>query len=164
MRALPCLFVPNQGPAFVILGRVGQQLRVGISAAEEPRLLNDLSMSGVAYFFQLREAPPNPEKSWVWGALYRFAGLIGQGSISSLVAGVILMASSLFLMAAYSLIIPTGAKENLLYLTIGAIAAVILSYFFIKQRASILALISGRIEYLFGTAVLQHVLSLPPLS
>ncbi|CAM3820439.1 peptidase domain-containing ABC transporter [Polynucleobacter antarcticus] len=161
-RAYPCLFVPDQGAAFVVLGRIGQQLRVGESTESEPRLLSDLAMPGIAYFFTQLEKSTAKKKSWVGQTLYRFSGLIGQGSIASLISGVILMGSSLFLMAAYSVIIPSGAKETLFYLTIGAVIAVVLSYFFVKQRADILSFISGRIEYLFGTAVLQHVLALPP--
>jgi ATP-binding cassette subfamily C protein LapB len=161
-RAFPCLFVPLDGPAFVVLGRIGKQLRVGNSTEVDPSLLTDLAVPGTAYFFQQMEKGANPNKSWVGKTLYRFTGLVGQGSIASLVSGVILMGSSLFLMAAYSVVIPSGAQSTLFYLTIGAIAAVILSYFFVRQRARILSLISGRIEYLFGTAVLQHVLALPP--
>ena len=161
-RAYPCLFVPDQGPAFVVLGRIGHQLRVGNSTEREAILMNELAIPGIAYFFQQLEKSAHPNKSWVGKTLYRFAGLIGQGSIASLVSGVILMGSSLFLMAAYSVVIPAGAKATLFYLSIGAIAAVILSYFFVRQRARILSLIAGRIEYLFGTAVLQHILALPP--
>lgn len=161
-RAFPCLFVPSEGAAFVVLGRIGQQLRVGVSTEAEPRLISNLTVPGIAYFFQQLEKNAAKKKSWVGQTLYRFAGLIGQGSMASLISGVILMGSSLFLMAAYSVVIPSGAKETLLYLTIGAVTAVILSYYFIRQRADILSFISGRIEYLFGTAVLQHVLALPP--
>ncbi|WP_062310037.1 peptidase domain-containing ABC transporter [Polynucleobacter sinensis] len=161
-RAFPCLFVPDHGAAFVVLGRIGQQLRVGESTEGDPRLMNDLAMPGTAYFFHQLEKGAAKKKSWVSQTLYRFAGLIGQGSMASLISGVILMGSSLFLMAAYSVVIPSGAKETLFYLTIGAITAVILSYYFVRQRADILSFISGRIEYLFGTAVLQHVLALPP--
>ena len=161
-RAFPCLFVPDEGAAFVVLGRIGQELRVGDSTESEPRLLNQLAIPGCAYFFQEHEKSATKKKSWVTHTLSRFAGLIGQGSIASLISGVILMGSSLFLMAAYSVVIPSGAKETLFYLTIGAVAAVVLSYFFVRQRAHILSFISGRIEYLFGTAVLQHVLALPP--
>ena len=161
-RAFPCLFVPDEGAAFVVLGRIGQELRIGDSTESEPRLLSQLAVPGCAYFFQEQEKSTAKKKSWVNQTLYRFSGLIGQGSIASLISGVILMGSSLFLMAAYSVVIPSGAKETLFYLTIGAVVAVILSYFFVRQRAHILSFISGRIEYLFGTAVLQHVLALPP--
>ena len=161
-RAFPCLFVPAEGPAFVVLGRIGQQLRVGDSTDADPRLISNLATPGIAYFFQQFEKSAVKKKSWVSQTLSRFSGLIGQGSMASLISGVILMGSSLFLMAAYSVVIPSGAKETLFYLTIGAVAAVIMSYYFIRQRADILSFISGRIEYLFGTAVLQHVLALPP--
>jgi len=161
-RAFPCLFVPKKGAAFVVLGRIGHQLRVAQSTESEPLLVSNLNISGSAYFFNELEKKSASKKSWVNQTLYRFAGLIGQGSIASLISGVILMASSLFLMAAYSVVIPTGAEETLFYLGIGAAAAVVMSYFFMKQRANILSFISGRIEYLFGTAVLQHVLALPP--
>jgi ABC-type bacteriocin/lantibiotic exporter with double-glycine peptidase domain len=74
------------------------------------------------------------------------------------------MSGSLFLMVVYSTIIPSGALDTLFYLSLGAFIALAFSYFFIRQRASILSYISGRIEYLFGTAILQHVLAMPPSS
>ena len=78
-RAFPCLFAPLNGPAFVVLGRIGQQLRVGNSTEVEPSLLSDLTVPGTAYFFQQMEKGVNPNKSWVGKTLYRFAGLVGQG-------------------------------------------------------------------------------------
>jgi len=161
-RALPCLFVPNEGKAFVVLGRIGNQLRIGQDSVTEPRLEANLAMEGRAYFYERAEFKLPDNKSWVAHTLYRFAPLIGQASLSSLVSGVVIMSGSLFLMLVYSTIIPSGALDTLFYLSIGAFIALAFSYFFIRQRASILAFISGRIEYLFGTAILQHVLAMPP--
>ncbi|OWF65925.1 hypothetical protein B6A14_09210 [Polynucleobacter hirudinilacicola] len=161
-RALPCLFIPNEGKAFVVLGRIGNQLRVGQDSVTEPRLESNLGMEGRAYFYERAEFKLPDNKSWVAHTLYRFSPLIGQATISSLVSGVVIMSGSLFLMVVYSTIIPSGALDTLFYLSLGAFIALAFSYFFIRQRASILSYISGRIEYLFGTAILQHVLAMPP--
>ena len=161
-RALPCLFIPNVGDAFVILGRIGNKLRLGADVISEPRLESNLSIEGRAFFYERAESTLADNRSWVAHTLYRFAPLIGQATLSSLVSGVVIMSGSLFLMVVYSTIIPSGAIDTLFYLSLGALIALVLSYFFVRQRANILAFIAGRIEYLFGTAILQHVLEMPP--
>ncbi|MBJ7380371.1 MAG: ATP-binding cassette domain-containing protein [Polynucleobacter sp.] len=161
-RAMPCLFLPNEGSAFVILGRIGNQLRLGASPISEPYMESNLSMTGRAFFYEKSDFKLPEQRSWVAHTLYRFSSLIGQATISSLVSGVVIMSGSLFLMVVYSTIIPSGALDTLFYLAFGAFVALSLSYFFVVQRASILSYIAGRIEYLFGTAILQQVLKMPP--
>ncbi len=95
-------------------------------------------------------------------ALKRFAPLVGQATISALVTGLVLMAGPLFMMVVYSTVIPTGAKDTLFYLMIGAVLALVSSFAFMRHRAHILAFIAGRIEYLFGATILQQVLRMSP--
>ena len=161
-RSLPCLFVPDRDLAFVVLGRTGHQVRVSNDPTQEVRLESDLNIEGRAFFYEQVARSTVETGSWATRALKRFAPLIGQATVSALVTGLVLMAGPLFLMVVYSTVIPTGAEDTLLYLTIGSVLALLSSFAFMRHRAHILAYIAGRIEYLFGATILQQVLRMSP--
>ncbi|WP_114638756.1 peptidase domain-containing ABC transporter [Polynucleobacter necessarius] len=162
-RSLPCLFVPDNGPAFIAMGRLGHQMRIGDSATGEVRMEANLNIAGRAYFYEVAETNVNDTRSWVGRVLLRFSPLIGQATLSALVSGLVMMSGPLFLSIVYSTVIPSGAKDTLIYLTIGAAIGLGAGYFFMRHRARILAYISGRIEYLFGATILQQVLKMSPV-
>ena len=161
-RSLPCLFIPNDGPAMVVMGRIGDQMRIGFDTDSEPMLEPDLSIEGRAFFYEPAAFAIPEGRSWVRVVVGRFAPLISQATISALISGLVMMAGPLFLMIVYSTVIPTGSGVTLFYLSVGATIAVASGYYFMRHRASILAFIAGRIEYLFGTAILQQVLRMQP--
>ena len=162
-RSLPCLFVPDaEQTAFVVMGRLGKQMRIDDSATGEARLENDLNLTGRAFFYELAESHTSDARSWVNRVLLRFSPLIGQASLSALVSGLVMLSGPLFLAIVYSTVIPSGAKDTLLYLTIGAAIGLGAGYYFMRHRARILAYIAGRIEYLFGATILQQVLKMSP--
>jgi len=161
-RALPCLFVPDGASAFIAMGRVGQQMRVAINEAGEVKLEPNLNIMGHAYFYELAEHKIPEGSSWVARVLRRFAPLVGQATLSALISGLVIMAGPLFMMVVYSTVIPSGAKDTLAYLALGATIALSACYFFMRHRARILAYIAGRIEYLFGATILQQVFQMPP--
>ncbi|QWD89970.1 peptidase domain-containing ABC transporter [Polynucleobacter sp. MWH-Braz-FAM2G] len=162
-RSLPCLFVPDEDiPAFVVMGRIGNQMRVGVTQDSEGKLEPRLDMRGKAYFYDLAEIDLADQRSWVGRVLRRFMPLIGQATLSALVSGLVMMSGPIFLSIVYTHVIPAGAKATLLYLAIGAAIALGAGYYFMKHRANILAYIAGRIEYLFGATILQQVLKMSP--
>lgn len=161
-RSLPCLFVPDRDLAFVVLGRTGHQARVANDPDQEVRLESNLNLEGRAFFYEQVSRGAAENGSWSMLALKRFGPLVAQATISALVSGLILMAGPLFMMVVYSTVIPTGAEDTLLYLTIGSVLALVSSFAFMRHRANILAYIAGRIEYLFGASILQQVLRMSP--
>ncbi|MGI9143728.1 MAG: ATP-binding cassette domain-containing protein [Fluviibacter sp.] len=160
-RSMPCLFVPDHGPSMVLMGRVANQVRIGFDVLSEPQMVSDLEQTGRALFFETVDAKVPDNRSWVRSILRRFSPLIMQGALSALVSGVVAITGSLFMMVVYSTVIPTGSGTTLFYLAVGTIIAVASGYYFTKHRSEILAYISGRIEYLFGTVILQQVLHMP---
>ena len=161
-RSLPCLFLPDEGFGFIAMGRVGKHMRKGVSESAEVDLEPNLNMMGQAFFYELADTKTPDNRSWVFRVMLRFSPLIGQATISALVTGLVIMAGPLFMMAVYSLIIPTGAQDTLLYLGIGSVLALVMAFFFMRQRARILSYIAGRIEYLFGATILQQVFKMSP--
>ena len=162
-RMLPCLFVTIDGNAFTVIERRGDTLWISSDATQEPQKLTDLAQYGRAYFFIKDTTKPiTQNSSWVKRAIARFRPLIVQAGISSMVSGLVMVIGSLFMMAVYNEIIPSGSKKILFYLSFGVLLSLVIGWYLMKHRAEILAYISGRIEYLFGTAVLQQILSLSP--
>lgn len=162
-RTVPCLFIPNTGRAFVVLERKGNTLTVAEDSASGERQETNLSIAGRAFFFtKVTDTPAAQEREFVPKTIGRFRPLIIQAGLSSIVSGLVLITGSLFIMAAYNQVIPSGSVNVLFYLAAGVLLALIVGAFFIHHRAKILSTIAGRIEYLFGATVLQQIMSLSP--
>jgi ATP-binding cassette, subfamily C, bacterial LapB len=162
-RSLPCLFIPDSGRAFVILSKTGQRVIVSEDIAKEDRVLSNLNISGRAFFFtKVEEKAVSQPQDWVSTTLGRFRPLIIQAGLSSIVSGLVLITGSLFIMVAYNQVIPSASTSTLGYLSFGVLLALIVGAFFVVHRAKILAAIAGRIDYLFGSTILQQIMGLSP--
>jgi ATP-binding cassette subfamily B protein len=158
--ALPCLFVPAGGSSFVVLGRVGAQVRVTTSIDQEPYLHANALLTGHAYFIHPVDIAAN-ERQPVRAVLRRFSAQFLQSGVAELFAGFLLVTSPLFSMAIYTAVIPSGATDTLLYLGVGTAVAVALSFLFTRYRIAILSLVTGRVDFLFGTMVTGQLLKMP---
>lgn len=164
-RTLPCLFLPDDGPAFVVLARKGNSFTVSHNANAAEATRTDLDLSGRAFFFTKADPKAQAqqqESAWVSKSVGRFRPLIVQAGLSSIVSGLVLITGSLFIMAAYNQVIPSASIHTLFYLALGVLLALIVGGFFIFHRARILSTIAGRIDYLFGSTILQQIMGLSP--
>lgn len=161
-RRMPCLFVPDEGPALVVIGRSGDQIRVNGYPDGTAAASSDQGQRGYAYFFEPVEKRVTDGKSWVWRAVTRFSPLLFQAMIAAVMVGATTMIAPLFLNVVYGTIIPSGALDSLLYVSAGAVMAILVGYAFMRQRARILAQVAARIDYLFGASILQQVLRMAP--
>jgi ATP-binding cassette subfamily B protein len=163
-RLAPCLFIPENGEAFVILERHNGTFLVASSMDEEPHKIEHGNIAGTAFFFLEKGAvkPNAPATSWVRTAVLRFRPLIIQAGLSSVLSGLIMVIGSLFMMLVYNEIIPSGSIKILLYLSFGVLLSLAVSMALVYHRANILSYIAGRIEYLFGTTILQQIMRLSP--
>lgn len=161
-RSVPCLFIPDHTPAFVVTGCVDGQIRVARNLDTPSELLQDTHVRGRALFYEYVERKPSEIRSWVANVILRFTPMMVMATVTALLSGLVMMTSSLFLTVVYSTVIPTGAQDTLAYLTVGAVVAIAVSYFFMRHRAKILAFVAGRVEYIFGTEILKRVLQMAP--
>lgn len=163
-RLLPCLFLPEKGPALVLL-EAGETGFVAVEGGDGGRtIIEPDKRKGQAFFFSRvasTTAPAENGASWVGGTFRRFRPLIAQTLVAALIFGIVLLPMPLFVMAVYEHVIPAGSFEALAYLTAGAALALVVSLLFVLNRSRALAYMSGRIEYLFGTTILRQILSLP---
>jgi ATP-binding cassette subfamily B protein len=161
-RLLPCLFLPEDGLAYVVLERNGDSLRVYDSAEERVIETGGLGRRGRAYFFRRADEAVQTQTSWALRVLMRMRPLVGHAMLSAVIYGLVLLPVPLFVMAVYGYVMPSGSLANLAYFTAGAAAAVLVGGIFIAHRARILSFIAGRIDFVFGTVVFRQILALPP--
>jgi ATP-binding cassette subfamily B protein len=160
-RLLPCLFVPPDRPALVVENRDG--IRSAHDGTKDCDIA-DLPQSarlGTIYRYHSKSTADAEVQDWVVSIFRRFSSLIPSlFFIGTLHAGLTL-ASPLFLILVYGSVIPSGSLIFLAELYIGVVLTVLIGFFALRQKASILAFISGRVDYLMSTSILSRVLAMP---
>jgi len=161
-RLLPCLFLPADGAALVLLERGAEGLRAFDSAAGAEATVAGIARRGRAFFFNRSQEVAAAPSGWALRALGRMRPLVGYAMLSAVIYGLVLLPVPLFVMAVYGFVMPSGSLANLAYFTAGAVVAIAVGGIFIVHRARILSFIAGRIDFVFGTAVFKQILALPP--
>lgn len=167
-RLMPCLFVPDDGPAMVVLKPApdGQLLAFdGEKALIEPSG-SSREAKGTAYFF----FPASEETEdllvrqkqigWFRATTERFRPLLWQIFGLTFFINLMAIASPLFVMSVYDKVVPTGSLSTLAYLLAGILLALVVEHFLSRMRSKAVAYLGGRLDYIFGNAVFQRILSL----
>lgn len=160
-RGYPCLILPDEGPAALLVERTSTgfllQNQLGNQLYERHELGHGRSL------FFTRDAM-NTEMSgdWTRATVTRMRPILLQAALVSMLIGILMLSGSLFTMSVYNRIIPTGSIETLAYLVAGVLLSFGLVFTLIKHRARLLSYIAGRIEYVFGTAAMEKLMSLSP--
>ncbi len=165
-RLIPCLFLPGDGEAVVLLSRDAE----GIHAFDGGRgIYTDIpvgSRRGTAIFCKRvdkDELPQNQSKTgWFAAVGDRFRGLAYQLLGLTLGLNVLALVTPLFVMAVYDQVVATGSMSTLAYLSIGVGIAIVFDLVLRTIRARILAYVGARLDTIVGNAIFQKILHLPP--
>lgn len=166
-RLLPCLFLPEDGDARVLL-RVEPD--GSLTAFEGGGLtlehLSVQSQKGELQYFSRAEAQAvSPAReSWVSSILTRFHGLVWMGLILSVGINALGLAAPLFVMTVYSSVVPSSDLQLIPYLALGAILALAVESMLRRLRGQVLSYIGARIDFIVGNGILQKLLALPAWS
>ncbi len=167
-RALPCLFVPDDGPAMVVVRGDKDTLHIFDSMDEAYIDITPGGVQGTAYFFQTIANDPKAKKqqegSWFKGVSDRFRGLVYQMFAVTFFLNVLALATPLFVMAVYDQVVGAGSLTMLAYLSIGVTIALGCDLFLRRVRTHILSFIAARIDNIVGNAVFKRIMFLPPTS
>lgn len=166
-RLMPCLFVPDRGPAMVVLGYEEGGLRVFDGARAEYRVLHNKPVGlGTAYFFKAEEhddqAARQAKRGWFWAVMDRFRPLVWQTLLVTFLSNLLMVVTPLFIMAVYDRVISTGSLSTLQYLLIGAAIALVGDALLKGIRARMIAYTGARLGHIIGNAVFQRILGLAP--
>lgn len=167
-RLMPCLFIPESGAALVILKPApdGQLLAFdGEKALIEPVTLPPTA-KGTAYYF----SPASEETEellarqkqigWFRATTERFRPLLWQIFGLTFSINLMALASPMFVMSVYDKVVPTGSLSTLAYLLLGILLALGIEHLLARMRSKAVAYLGGRLDYIFGNAVFQRILSL----
>ena len=166
-RLLPCLFVPENKAAVVVIGSEDGIVSIfnGDTGTYEA-LTEDSSWKGRAYFFKKvdpEEMQSNQQKrGWFRSIADRFRPLVYQILGITFLLNLLALATPLFIMAVYDKVVATGSIPTLMYFGIGVGIALICDVVLRTIRTKIMAYVGARFDNLIGNAVFERILFLPP--
>jgi len=166
-RLLPCLFVPDQHSALIVLENNNGLLTVFNGATEKyERIPEGKLWRGVAFFFdkidddELRAK--EKKAGWFRTITDRFRPLVYQILAVTLLLNLLALATPLFIMAVYDKVISSGSYATLSYFGMGVGIALFCDVFLRVIRSKIMAFIGARLDNLVGNAIFERILFLPP--
>ncbi len=163
---MPCLFVPNNGSAIVLLRGNENSLFIFDGGEVKYKQIRNSTAEGNVVFFRridsAHEGLLGVQQDWFWKLMGRFkanfAIIAGLTFFISLLA----LAYPLFIMSIYDKILVSESLVNLESWLIGIILVIIANVGFSFIRSQYLSFFSLRIGNVVGNQVLRRMLYLPP--
>ncbi len=167
-RLMPCLFDVEDGPAMVLVGSDDSGI-IAFDAAVQDYITIPFAetedLKGTAYFFRPVDREKvgqwSTGKNWFQAVISRFMPLIRRILMMTFLLNLLALATPLFIMAVYDLVIGSGSYQTLTYLLVGVAIAIFCDIGLRLMRGTMLAYIGARLDYIIGSTVLQKILSLP---
>ena len=167
-RLLPCLYVPEDSSAMVIVERLPSgQFRAVEGASGKERMLDPEDSDADFYLFKPQDDDKQPlaaSPSWFGALARRFQRYILAIFGLTVASTVLALAAPLFVRSIYDHVLPSGDVAMQSYLLLGISLAFLLDFLLRRLKSRIVGHIGGRAEYLMGTRVFQQVISLPAAS
>lgn len=164
-RLMPCLFVPRDKPAIIILERLENgALRVFDSVSQSETEITPTTEIGEFFLFQKAETSlksRRSESSWLGGLLLRFQSHIIMSFALTMAGALLALAPPLFVRSILDLVLPTGDIVMGAFLMIGVVVAITVDGLLRNLKSQIMAFIGGRFEYILGNTLFQRIINLP---
>ena len=165
-RLMPCLFLPEDGDAILLLGRQADTVRIFDGGKDAHAEIPVSDSKGTAYIFQAVETEDlvsaQQKVGWFRAVTERFRSLFYQTLGITLILNLLALATPLFVMAVYDKVVATGSIPTLAYFAVGVGIAIACDMILRSVRARILAFIGARLDNIVGLAIFHKILFLPP--
>jgi len=162
---LPVLFVPDRGPALVLLAESDGGLLVYNGATGNREVVAADATRGTSFRFDERDRVGTGsgvvQGSWLLTVLVRFQPLIWLNLLITLCVTVLGLATPALLMIVYNSVIPAGNTGILPFLAVGAGIALAMESVLRILRKQVFAHMGARCEFLIGGAIFQRLMALP---
>ncbi len=168
-RLLPCLFVPDDGPAKVIIS-VSKETGFTVfnSDTVSVEIGKSYSEEGEAYIFKSVErkefTAPQGKDGWVRQIMSRFKKFIILSLGITIFSTFLSLATPLFVMGTFNFVLPMHDMKMALVLLIGVALAFILDWRLKRVKSGIMSFVSGRTEYIISNSIFKKIMALPTLS
>ena len=166
-RLLPCLFVPEDSPAKVVLDWTPEHgYRVFDSETVSVHTGVDLKQTGEAYVFRQtnKEDVQTVQRGgrWTRDVIFRFKGFMALTLGITILATILSLATPLFVMATFNFVLPTKDMQIAMLLVLGVSIAFLIEWQLKRLKGRILSFMAGRSEFIIGNSIFQKILNLPP--
>lgn len=167
-RLFPCLFDPENGSIKILLSASNEGIYAFDAETQEYRTLNkpaERKAKGSVFLF--RKTPKekigqwNSSQNWFRAVFNRFSPMTRQIMMITFILNILALATPLFIMAVYDMVIGASSKETLKFLVLGILIAFICDIMLRMIRGQIMSYVGARLDYIIGSTVLQKILSLP---
>ncbi len=165
-RLFPCLYLPDDGDAMIMLGYEPQGIRVFDGGKNTEVLVPRGNVRGTAYFFSPVDAADlqnsQSKVGWFRAVSERFRSLVYQTLGITLVLNILALVTPLFVKAVYDNVIATGSLPTLAFFAFGVGVAICCDVILRMIRSEIMAFIGARLDNIVGIAIFHKILFLPP--
>lgn len=164
-RNLPCLFLPDDGDALVLISVDHDGFQVFDGGRGCYTQIPRKSMKGMALFFSRIEEEDlgmQAKIGWFKTITDRFVPLVYQILGLTFILNLLALATPLFVMAVYDKVVATGSLTTLAYFAIGVGIAILCDAVLRSIRSRILAFVGARLDTLVGNSVFHKILFLTP--
>ncbi len=165
-RLFPCLYLPDDGDAMILLNYEPQGIRVFDGGRNEERVIPRGTTKGTAYFFSpvdADELQSNQSKvGWFRAVSERFRALVYQSLGITFILNILALVTPLFVMAVYDKVVATGSLPTLAFFAFGVGIAIGCDVILRMIRSKIMAFIGARLDNIVGIAIFHKILFLPP--
>lgn len=166
-RLFPCLFVPideTEAPK-VLREMVGNRISLYNSAIEKTEMMTPGPVDGYLVVFK-KEGTRNLLQDptlWFKNAIAPRKNLFYYVTFLTLLQTFLMLASPIYIINVYDLIIPTASYEMLVMFSLGVILAMFMLAVVMMIRFRLLAYLGVYIQQNVGNSIFQQLLRLPPV-
>lgn len=164
-RDLPCLFLPDNGLAMVVLERDGRQFHVFDPAKGMTSIDGDIAGSVLTFDAIVdadEQAVALKHGSWLLSTLKRFRPHLALAMIQTVCITLLAITSPMYVMAIYDRFITSAQDRTLGALLLVMLVALAAEMVLRSQRTRLLAQVGSRIDLLVGRAIFERLMGLPP--
>jgi ATP-binding cassette, subfamily C, bacterial LapB len=165
-RLYPCLFLPKNGDAMVLINLQGGKVNVYDGGKDQYLEIPKTSTEGEVLFFSVVDVedilPQQQKLGWFRAVNERFRSLFYQTLGLTFVLNILALATPLFVMGVYDKVVATGSMPTLAFFAVGVGIAMLCDLFLRYIRTRILAFIGARLDNIVGIAIFHKILFLPP--
>ncbi|PTQ07464.1 type I secretion system permease/ATPase [Sphingomonas oleivorans] len=170
---LPAVAILKGGRAAILLARIGSGFQVlDPDLGDQPVEIHGAQLAA-DYDGQLLLVARAPRRNvvgetsdtssgahWFWGAIAQNRGLYGQVVLAAFVSNILGLVAAIFSMVVYDRIIPNGAIESLIALTIGVTVALGFDFVIRMLRAAFIDRAGERADRAMGRRIFDQLLNL----
>ncbi len=165
-RLFPCIFLPEDGDAMILLSRQQQRIKIYDGGKPDYRVIEREAVKGTALFLTPVDPddliPAQQKVGWFRAVAERFRSLFYQTLGITLVLNILALATPLFVMGVYDKVVATGSLPTLVFFAVGVGIAIACDMVLRYCRTLILAHIGARLDNIVGIAIFHKILFLPP--